>query len=405
MKQRALLFTISLLATGTLWGAAPGVSYTHYRFKVDAIHGTAAIGMQISELALLCDGENVTRKHLESVARAPLVPRTDGVADFWNVADINHKEGVSKAIDGTTATKFYDCNASPVRSNAEYRDKCWVELTYTNAVRVTAYRWATADDNLSLNGNCRTPTAFRLQGSDDGETWTDIDVQTNFAPPTTAFTWTRIFPVGGATDMGGYATDAKWFRWTVRRKFRNNDANSQAPNKQASMQIGSFELYDADGNNLAYGLTPVAQDTDATLLNAGEATVCEPAGSGHGNEGVETNGFHTLFDGNPDSKYMCSCVLDTTRRITVTMRLPNNAPPIVGYGMQAAYDSHVGVHIGRNPARWTVDASYDGETWFTLDERKNIAPPRGEQRVLQRRTSIPVSGRGTVWKRVRGGCV
>ena len=54
-------------ACAAAWGAAPGVSYTHYRFKVDAIHGASAAGMQISELALLCDGENVTRKHLESV--------------------------------------------------------------------------------------------------------------------------------------------------------------------------------------------------------------------------------------------------------------------------------------------------------------------------------------------------
>ncbi|MBR0504065.1 MAG: hypothetical protein IJJ84_01570, partial [Kiritimatiellae bacterium] len=365
------------VGTSVASAAATGVSYTHYRFKVDAIYGSSAIGMQISELALLCDGENVTRKHLAAVSRGDPVPKSvAGNGDgYYNSATPNSHEGVAFAIDGTTATKFYDCNASPTRSNAEYRDKCWVELAYTNALRVTAYRWATANDNIALNGNCRTPTAFRLQGSDDGETWTDIDVQTNFTPPTTTFTWTRIFPVGGATDMGGYTTDAKWFRWTVRRKFRNNDANSIAPNPQASMQIGSFELYDAAGNNLANGLTPVAQDMPATALNPGEATVCEPAGSGHGIEGIETNGFHRLFDGNPDSKYMCSCILDTARRITVTMRLPDDAAPIIGYGMQAAYDSQSGVHIGRNPARWTVDASYDGEMWFTLDERKDIVPP------------------------------
>ena len=145
MEKRKLFIGTLLLATGTLWGAAPGVSYTHYRFKVDAIHGTAAIGMQISELALLCDGENVTRKYLESVARGEPVPKSvSGNGDgTWNSESPTAGEGVAKAIDGTTTTKFYDCNASPVRSNAEYRDKCWVLLNYTNAVRVTAYRWAT----------------------------------------------------------------------------------------------------------------------------------------------------------------------------------------------------------------------------------------------------------------------
>ena len=363
-------------------GATTGVSYTRYRFKVDAIHGSSAIGMQISELALLCDGENVTRKHLGAVARAPSVPRS--VADpngtgTWNDMNINHKEGVAKAIDGTTATKFYDCNASPTRSNAEYRDMCWVELAYTNALRVTAYRWATADDSTALNGGCRTPTAFRLQGSDDGETWTDIDVQANFVPPTTTFTWTRIFPVGGATDMGGYATDAKWFRWTIRRKWLNNDRNGgngdnvQVEGAEWSMQVGSFELYDAGGNNLAFGLTPVAKNTAAPDLNPGEATACEPVNATHGNEGEEICGFQSLFDDNSDSKYMCGCVLDSCRRITVTMRLPDSAPSVTGYGLQGAYDADR--YPGRSPARWTLDASYDGETWFTLDERVGVTPP------------------------------
>ena len=369
-------------ACAAAWGATTGVSYTHYRFKVDAIHGTSAIGMQISELALLCDGENVTRKHLESVARAPSVPRS--VADpnatgTWNDMNINHKEGVAKAIDGTTETKFYDCNASPVRSNAEYRDKCWVELAYSNALRVTSYRWATGNDNTPLTASCRTPTAFRLQGSDDGETWTDIDVQANFVPPTTAFTWTRVFPVGGATDMGGYATDAKWFRWTIRRKWLNNDRNGgdgdnvQVEGAEWSMQVGSFELYDAGGNNLASGLTPVAKDTAAPVLNPGEATACEPVNATHGNEGEEICGFQSLFDDDPESKYMCGCVLDSCRRITVTMRLPDSAPSVTGYGMQGAYDADR--YPGRSPARWTLDASYDGETWFTLDERAGVTPP------------------------------
>ena len=381
-KSMVLFGAICAVGTSVAFAAATGVSYTHYRFKVDAIYGSSAVGMQISELALLCDGENVTRKHLESVARAPSVPRS--VTDpngtgTWNDMNINHKEGVAKAIDGTTATKFYDCNASPVRSNAEYRDMCWVELTYTNALRVTAYRWATANDSTALNGNCRTPTAFRLQGSDDGETWTEIDVQTNFTPPTTTFTWTRNFPVGGTTDTGGYATDAKWFRWTIRRKWRNNDRNGgngdnvQVEGAQWSMQIGSFELYDAGGNNLAEGLTPVAKDTAATALNPGEATACEPVNATHGDEGEEICGFQSLFNGISDSKYLCGCVLDSCRRITVTMRLPDSAPAVIGYGMQGAYD--VVQFPGRNPARWTLDASYDGETWFTLDERVGVTPP------------------------------
>ena len=72
-KSMVLFGAICAVGTSVAFAAATGVSYTHYRFKVDAVYGSSAFGMQISELALLCDGENVTRKHLESVARAPRV--------------------------------------------------------------------------------------------------------------------------------------------------------------------------------------------------------------------------------------------------------------------------------------------------------------------------------------------
>ena len=350
--------------------APTNIPYAHYRFKVEEVHGSSAIGMQVSELSLLCEGEDVTRKYLESVARAPLVP--EALADsavsngheYWNPADINASEGVAKAIDGTTTTKFYDCNASPTRSNAEYRDKCWIQLNYTNAVRVTAYRWATANDNLSLNGNCRTPKSFRLQGSDDGETWVDLNVQTNFTPPTTAFTWTQAFPVGGAADTDGYATDAKWFRLAILRKQDNTIW---------SAQLAEFELYDASGNRVNAGLSAVAKDLAASALNPGEATASEPAGATHGVEGEVNGGFGMLFDGNPATKYICGCTLDDSHRIVVTLRLPDAAAAVAGYGFLTAADARS--LPGRNPNCWTLEASRDGETWFMLDARQDALTP------------------------------
>ena len=50
------LVALCVAVVSAAYGTAPGVSYTHYRFKVDAVHGSSAIGMQMSELALLCDG-------------------------------------------------------------------------------------------------------------------------------------------------------------------------------------------------------------------------------------------------------------------------------------------------------------------------------------------------------------
>ena len=356
----------SVIAART-WISANRVDWTHYRFKVDEVCGTSAIGMQISELALLCNGEDVTRKYLAAVSRGDPVPKSvSGNGDgCWNSAVPDSYEGVAYAVDGTLSTKFYDCNASPVRSNAEYRDKCWVRLDYTDALRVTAYRWATANDNTSTSSaNCRTPRTFRLQGSDDGDTWTDIDVQTAFSPPTTTNTWTAPFELEGTEELGGYATDAKWFRLTILRKQDNSIW---------SAQLAEFALLDNDGNRVNEGLSPVAKDTPASALLPGEATASEPADATHGEEGEEGGGFAKLFDGNPATKYICGCTLDANHRIVVTLRLPDAAPVVSGYGFLTAADADR--FPGRNPNRWTLEASRDGETWFMLDARQDAMTP------------------------------
>ena len=349
------------------WAGSHRFDWTHYRFKVDEIYGTSAVGMQISELALLCNGEDVTRKHLAAVSRGDPVPKSvsnngDG---YWNSTQPDSHEGVAYAVDGLLSTKFYDCNASPVRSNAEYRDKCWVQLDYTNALRVTAYRWATANDNTSTSStNCRTPRKLRLQGSDDGETWIDLDVQTGFSPPITTNTWTAPFELEGAEELGGYATDAKWFRLSILRKQDNSIW---------SAQLSEFALFDNDVNRVNEGFTSVPKDTPATALRPGEATASEPAGATHGEEGEELGGFAMLFDGNPATKYICGCTLDENHRIVVTLRLPNAAPSVSGYNFLTAADADR--LPGRNPNRWALEASRDGETWFMLDARQDVATP------------------------------
>ena len=347
------------------------LSWTHYRFKVDEVYGRSAIGMQISELALLCNGEDVTRKCLSAVSRGPRVPQAAADAaqpnggEYWNSAGVDAAEGVAKAVDGALGTKFYDCNASFTRSNAEYRDKCWVRLDYTNALRVTSYRWATGNDNVSTSSaNCRSPRAFRLQGSDDGETWTDLDVRTGFSPPATTNTWTETFRLPGTAARGGYSTDAKWFRLTILRK---------QDNAIWSAQLAEFALYDDAGARVNAGLTAVAKDTSAAALNPGEATASEPAGATHGGEGEENGGFGKLFDGDLSTKYICGCTLDDTRRIVVTLHLRDDAAATCGYGFVTAADA--GTFPGRNPNSWTLEASRDGTTWFMLDARRDVETP------------------------------
>ena len=132
-------------------------------------------------------------------------------------------------------------------------------------------------------------------------------------------------------------------------------------------------MYDNDGNRVNEGLAPVAKDTSASALLPGEATASEPAGATHGEEGEEGGGFAKLFDGNPATKYICGCTLDANRRIVVTLRLPDAAPAVSGYGFLTAADADR--FPGRNPNRWTLEASRDGETWFMLDARQDAMTP------------------------------
>lgn len=369
-RLTALLVAVSTIATLPFGAfcAAPGVSYTHYRFKIDRVYGSNAIGTQISELALMCDGENVTRKYMESVERGEFAPKS--IADDETQRGTGNWQSLSGegnplwAIDGNVTNKFYDCNASFVRSNAEYRDKCYVQINYTNVVRVTSYMWMTGDDSCSLNTGCRSPKNFRLQGSNDGETWTDIDVQENFTPPTSIRTWTRRFVVGGASDMGGYVTDAKWFRWTILRRQNYNWTDQDNPGR---MQVSEFDLYDADGNRVNAGISHVEKDKAPTALNPGEVTWS-------GTMTIGSDVFSGLMDGNLETMFQGRCVLDSTRNIKVVLRLPDNSALVVGYNLATGRNSVT--NPSRSPVRWTLEASYDGESWFTLDDRRDVAAPQ-----------------------------
>ena len=75
-------------------------------------------------------------------------------------------EDMTKAFDGTTATKWYAGNG--VKTG-------WIAYQFTPAAthRVTAYSISSAND---VPG--RDPSAWQLQGSNDGQAWTTVDTRT-----------------------------------------------------------------------------------------------------------------------------------------------------------------------------------------------------------------------------------
>ena len=163
-------------------------SYSSYRFKVENIKGPSNAGgvnsMQLAELILLNGTTDVTRPYKST--------SFDTNADN-NGSTYPAKEAPGNLVDGKLTTKWLDYRAHPNRSAAD-RDRVWLRIDYDQPKTITGYIWVTANDTPG-----RDPSAWRLQGSNDGgTTWTDLDVQTDYAAVDTRFCPSELFTVGGA---------------------------------------------------------------------------------------------------------------------------------------------------------------------------------------------------------------
>ena len=159
--------------------------WTHYRFKVDRVltnsWGDATV--QISEFKLLDGDTDVTTPY----------------AEITSGGSVNSGEGAIKAVDGSVDTKW--CYNS---STNNY----WIVLRYSNPLRVTRYQWYSANDAIiSKDGNgvptktWREPIDWRVQGSLDGVTWYDLDVQTDFSPTPLRKALSADFTLGDDTGL------------------------------------------------------------------------------------------------------------------------------------------------------------------------------------------------------------
>ncbi len=76
-------------------------------------------------------------------------------------------EGSPKLVDNNATTKYL-FSGFPAATGA------WFQLKYTTAVAIGAYTFTSAND-----ASDRDPKAWKLQGSNDGNLWTDIDNRGN----------------------------------------------------------------------------------------------------------------------------------------------------------------------------------------------------------------------------------
>ncbi len=122
------------------------VTYQYFRFTPTELRDDgSANSVQLSEFQLFNGSTQVT-----------------GATATNPSGDNPSSEQPSKAVDGSVDTKWLDLN------------KGSLVLTYSSAVTIDNYRWATANDSTE-----RDPIRWTLEGSADGTAWTLIDDRTN----------------------------------------------------------------------------------------------------------------------------------------------------------------------------------------------------------------------------------
>lgn len=99
-----------------------------------------------------------------------------------------HNEASSKLVDGSIDTKFL-LHTFPANF--------WAQLSFETAKIVGAYTMTSAND-----AEARDPKNWRLQGSNDGTNWTDLDVQTDIL--FTAYKQTKRFEFDNNTPYKHY---------------------------------------------------------------------------------------------------------------------------------------------------------------------------------------------------------
>ncbi|MBW8685707.1 T9SS type A sorting domain-containing protein [Chitinophaga rhizophila] len=92
-------------------------------------------------------------------------------------ANADAAENFPKLIDNNTSTKYY-----------KDRTSLWIQFEATRSAVVNQYSLTSANDFAT-----RDPKSWNLQGSNDGKTWTSLDVQTNQTFATRFLTKTYSF--------------------------------------------------------------------------------------------------------------------------------------------------------------------------------------------------------------------
>ncbi len=250
-----------------------------------------------------------------------LTPYYDGPdnASSSSTGDSGHKIG--DMFDGNRESKFYSGSACPVH----------VAWKMNRAVVVKNYSIMTGNDSAVYT--TRNPLAWQLYGSNDGTTWTQID----------------IVKSNGTQDVNygvyNYTTDIQEPYQYYQIQIEKNDENAN----YYGIQIAELTLYgDVAGatNDLGGSLDYV----DSVYKSANTIN------------GVTNEPVDNLFDGKTSTKMFnggTGAIAWKTSRDTT----------LYSYTLTTANDNEQ--YHNRNPKKWTLYGSKDGSNWTKLDTVRN----------------------------------
>lgn len=359
---------LALLAAALIVpAAAVEQTFQFYRWMPTKLRGTNANSIQMAEFQFMLGGSPVS----------------------WTGASVTNPGGSNPAgevpayvIDGNTGSKWLDFN------------KGGLQFTFPEPTTVDGYRIATANDSPE-----RDPVSWKLSGSNDGATWTYIDVIKDNPTPVTRFTYQAFtLPVAVVPEVLSFTSNISVVRdgnplyltWSLDLA----DSAEIAPGVGAVDPFGGTEEVVPPVNaDTVYTLTAASQGgtTPATTMvrsviggsvnaqylrftptklrsgttiqlaeflffNAGEPVVpVAVANPGGWNLPDANEGALKLIDGDPGTKW-----LDTALR-----------PLVFDFGTTATFDSYrftTGNDAPeRDPLRWTMEASDNGVDWELVE--------------------------------------
>ncbi|CZT56923.1 Beta-L-arabinobiosidase precursor [Eubacteriaceae bacterium CHKCI005] len=246
---------------------------------------------------------------------------------IWGSQDFKAEEGKHNLFDYSTSSKFL----TSVKPSESEPVEVGFELEQPAAVQT--YLIASGTDEPS-----RDPSAWTFFGSQDKETWVELDKQQGVTFSSREEKKTFSF---------SNATAYRYYKIVVTQ-------NCGAPMTQFS------EL------QLASQMVEPAVDL-TSLLDPDSVEAPDPVN--------DIDVISNLFDYNTNSKYVTSTVGTAEQPLTLSFRL-KKACETTEYTIASGNDED-----GRDPLSWTLYGSSDGADWKVIDKQKNVTFNNRQQKL------------------------